>query len=73
MDAMKHVRASDLDCESVYDPARKKWADRVGEMHVASGDSELHLKKPGLLVLENAVIKGGRLNQLSGPPGRKRK
>ena len=40
MDAMKHVRASDLDCESVYDPARKKWADRVGEMHLASGDRQ---------------------------------
>ena len=40
MDAGKHVRASDLDCESVYDAARKKWADRVGEMHVASGDRQ---------------------------------
>ena len=38
MDAGKHVRASDLDSESVYDAARKKWADPVGEMHVASGD-----------------------------------
>ncbi|CAH3159614.1 unnamed protein product [Porites evermanni] len=40
MDAGKHVRASDLDCESVYDAAQKKWADRVGEMHVASGDRQ---------------------------------
>ena len=40
MDAMKYVGASDLDCESVYDPARKKWADRIGEMHVASGDRQ---------------------------------
>ena len=56
MDAGKHVRASDLDCESMYEATRKKWADRVGEMRVASGDCELHLKKPGLLVLENAVI-----------------
>ena len=37
MDAGKHVRASDLDCESVYDATLKKGADRVGEMHVASG------------------------------------
>ena len=29
-----------LDCESVYNAARKKWADRVGEMHVASGDRQ---------------------------------
>ena len=40
MDAGKHVRASDLDCESVYDAARKKWADRVGEVHVAGGDRQ---------------------------------
>ena len=40
MDAGKHVRLSDLDCESVYDAARKKWADRGGEMHVASGDRQ---------------------------------
>ena len=40
---------------------------------LAETDNELHLKKPGLLVLENAVIKGGCLNQLSGPPGWKRK
>lgn len=26
MDAGKHVCASDLDCEPVYDAARKKWA-----------------------------------------------
>lgn len=25
---------------SLYDAARKKWADRVGEMHVASGDRQ---------------------------------
>ena len=42
-------------------------------MWLAEIDSELHLKKPGLPVLENAVIKGGRLNQLSGPTGWKRK
>ena len=40
MDAGKHVRASDLDSESVYDAARKKWANQVGEMHVASGDRQ---------------------------------
>lgn len=40
MGARKHVCASELDCESVYDAARKKWADRVGEMHVASGDRQ---------------------------------
>ena len=36
MDTGKHVRASDLDCESVYDAAQKKWTDGVGEMYVAS-------------------------------------
>ena len=40
LDTEKHVCASDLDCESVYDAARKKWADRVGEMHVISGDRQ---------------------------------
>ena len=40
MDAGKHVRASNLDCESVYVAARKKWADRVGEMHVRCGDRQ---------------------------------
>ena len=40
MDAGKHVRASDLDCESVYDATPKKWAYRVGEMHVASRDRQ---------------------------------
>ena len=40
MDTGKHVRSSDLDSESVYDAARKKWADQVGEMHVASGDRQ---------------------------------
>ena len=40
MDAGKHVHASDLDCECVYDAARKKWADRVVDMHVASGDRQ---------------------------------
>ena len=40
MDARKHVRASNQDCESVYDAARKNWADRVGEMHVRCGDRQ---------------------------------
>ena len=40
MDTGKHVRAADLDCKSVYDAAPKKWADRVGEMHVTSGDRQ---------------------------------
>ena len=40
MDAGKHVRGSDIDCESVYDAARKNWAYRVGGMHVAGGDRQ---------------------------------
>ena len=42
MDAGKHVRASDLDFESVYvyDAARKKSADRVGEVHVTGGERQ---------------------------------
>lgn len=39
MDAGKHVRATD--CESVYDTARKKWASRVTEVHVATGETQL--------------------------------
>ena len=38
MDAGKHVRA--IDCESVYDTARKKWASRVTEVHVATGETQ---------------------------------
>ena len=38
MDAGKHVRATD--CESVYDAARKKWASRVTEVHVATGETQ---------------------------------
>ena len=57
MDAGKHVRASDLDSESVYYAARKKWADRVGEMHVASGDGQrIVFEELGPSMLENAVI-----------------
>ena len=63
MDAGKHVRASDLDCESVYDAARSGLTESEKCMWLAEIDSELHLKKPGLPVLENSVIKGGRLNQ----------
>ncbi|KAL9956598.1 hypothetical protein ACROYT_G038094 [Oculina patagonica] len=38
MDAGKHVRESDG--ESVYDKARKKWANIVTEMHVSSGEAQ---------------------------------
>ena len=38
MDAGKHVRESDG--ESLYDMARKKWANRVTEMHVSSGEAQ---------------------------------
>ena len=38
MDAGKHVRESDG--ESVYDMARKKWANIVTEMHVSSGEAQ---------------------------------
>ena len=49
MDAGKHVRGSDIDCESVYDAARKNWAYRVGGMHVAGGDRQrVAFKEAGL-------------------------
>ena len=74
MDAGKHVRASDLDCESVYDAAqRSRLTESERCMWLAEIDSELHLKKLALPVLGNAVIKGGRLNQLSGPTRWKRR
>ena len=38
MDAGKHVRASDR--EFIYDMARKKWAERVTEVHVVSGKAQ---------------------------------
>ena len=47
MDTGKHVRASDLDCESVYDAARKKWSDRVGEMHVGLDRQRITFEEAG--------------------------
>ena len=40
MDAGKYAHVSGLDGESMYDAARKKWADQVGEIQVASGDRQ---------------------------------
>ena len=37
MDTGKHVQASE--CESVYDTVRKRWAERVTEMNLVSGEA----------------------------------
>ena len=68
------MRASDLHCESVYDAARKKWVDRVEEMHVASGDRQrIAFEEAGPSSARERRNIEWALKSISGPPGWKRK